>query len=1098
MIRRCGWLSAFLLWMIGCVGGPPERGGTGVLLREEVVEIPTYTVGPPEAHPIFFDGRSYQGAKGPIYPYPLIDKLGTTREPRKYKAVRLENRYLEILVLPEIGGRIFAARDRTNGYDFFYRQHVIKPALIGMAGAWISGGVEWNVFHHHRVTSFMPVDYLLEERPDGAKTVWIGETELRHRMRWVLGMTLRPDRSFLEVTVRLFNRTPLPHAFLYFANPAVAVNDDYQVIFPPRTEWATSHAKDQFVEWPVGRREYKGVDYRGVDLSWIRNHPKPNSFFAWNYEDDFIAGYDHGRKAGVLHVADHRVVPGKKLWQWGTGPTGKMWEKILTDADGPYAEIMVGAYSDNQPDYSWMRPGEAKVFTQYWYPIRDLGGVKNATVEAAVNLESLRKGVVRLGFNATAAHPAAKAVLRSAGRVLLEREIAIAPDRPFSEEVVLPEGVREEDLRAALIAGDGRELVAYAPVKPRGEPMPEPYRPPPPPEKIGTVEELVLAGSRLEQFYDPFREARAYYEEALRRDPGDVRANTFLGILELKQGLFSEAAARFRRAIRRTTGNQTKARDGAPHYYLGVAFRALGKDAEAAEAFRWSSWDGAFHAPSWQALAELACRRGDGADALECLDRSLSVNALNPRARALQAAVLRRLGRTGEALRAVQAALALDPLDRFAGAERILASGAGGAGETAALAALLGDSPQPYLELACDYDAAGMIPEALWVLGAVPTPDAMVHYHRGWLLERAGRREEAVGSYAMGSRAPWQGCFPSRWESAGALRAALRADPGDARARLYLGNLLYDHQPERAVEEWERAVRIDPALGPAHRNLGFAYLRRGDAEEAVAAYRAALAADRGDPLILLELDQAAEMAGVAPENRLRPLEENRATVLRKDRTVGRLARLYVILGRFDEALELLGGTHFHLWEGEAGMYGLYADARIYRGMARLEAGRAAEALQDFEAALEVPPNIEVWAEFAENHPRIHYFLGMTLRALGDEARGTAFLEKAAASGRAGPMAYYGGRALEALGRRGEAERVFASLVEWGRRRASSPKGGEGFRAREEARRQWAEGHYAAGLGLRGLGREGEAKEEFRKAVRRDGGHVGAWRALRGA
>jgi tetratricopeptide (TPR) repeat protein len=1086
---------AVLVLPASCAGRGTRDGGDSVILRDETLEILTYRLGPPEPNPVFFDGRSYQGAKGPIYPYPLLDRLSTRKAPQSWRAVRLENKYVQLIVLPEIGGRLFSGLDKTNGYDFFYRQHVIKPALIGMAGAWISGGVEWNVFHHHRVTSFMPVECTLQEHPDGSKTVWIGETELRHRMRWIIGLTLHPDRSYVEATLRFFNRTPLPHAFLYFANPAVAVNENYQAIFPPRTEWATSHTKDQFVEWPVAQREYKGVDYKGVDLSWIRNHPKPNSFFAWNHEDAFIAGYDHGKKAGVMHVADPRIVPGKKLWQWGTGPTGKMWEKILTDADGPYAEIMVGAWSDNQPDYSWMQPGEVKDFKQYWYPIREIGGVKNATVDAAVELEPVRDGAVKLGFNTTAEHREARAVLSGGDRVVFEQTVCISPDRPFVTEVRLPAGVKAEEVRAALSAKDGRELVAYAPVRRKGEPMPETYRLPAPPREIKTVDELTLAGSRLEQFYNPHHEPDTYYEEALRRDPGDVRANTALGILHLKRGMFAEARARFREALKRAAGNHTKAREGAPHYYLGVALRALGRDAEAAESFARASWDHAFASASWRALAELACRREDWADALGGLDRALSTNALDTRALALKAAVLRRSGRPAEAHEAAGRALAIDPLDPFAGSERILSAGAGDGNGTVALHALLGNSPQPYLELACDYDSAGMAFEALHVLGGAPAPDAMVHYHRGWLLERTGHAAEAAACFEKGAAAPWEGCFPSRFESAEALRAALKDDPRDARARLYLGNLYYDVQPEKAIGEWEAAVRLDPSLSPAHRNLGFAYLRRGDADEAVAAYEQALAGNREDPLLLVELDQAGEAAGRPPAKRLKPLEENRETALRKDRAVGRLAWLMVMLGRFDEAIDLLSKHPFHLWEGEAGMYGLYVEARARRGEKSLAAGRAAEALKDFEAALEVPPNIEVWAEFGEGRPRLSFLMGMALRGLGKAEEAKARLEKAAGARGGGAMAYYAGRALAELGRKGEAEKVFADLAESSRRRAAAIREGENFHEKTEGRRRRAEAHYAAGLGLLGLGRDAEARAEFEKAVRLDASHAGARRVL---
>ena len=362
--------------------------------------------------------------------------------------VYLENEYVRIGVLPEIGGRIFEGIDKTNNYNFFYRQHVIKPALIGLIGAWISGGVEWNIPHHHRATTFIPVQYRTEENADGSKTIWVGELEVRHRMRWAVGYTLRPGKSYLEASIRILNRTPVVNTMLCFANVAVHANENYQVIFPPSTQFGTYHSKREFINWPIANSRYGGADFTaGVDVSWYKNHISANSIFAWNYEDDFFAGYDHGKQAGLMSVADHNVAPGKKLWTWGNGPRGRMWDRILTDDDGPYIELMVGAYSDNQPDYSWLQPYETKSFSMYWYPFREIGGVKKANLEAAVNLD-VKDGKATVGFCTTSAHPAAKVSLKAGTRVLLDETVAIDPGKPFVKEVALPAGIDEHDLVA--------------------------------------------------------------------------------------------------------------------------------------------------------------------------------------------------------------------------------------------------------------------------------------------------------------------------------------------------------------------------------------------------------------------------------------------------------------------------------------------------------------------------------------------------------------------------------------------------------------------------------------------------------------------------
>ncbi|NLH18200.1 MAG: DUF5107 domain-containing protein, partial [Phycisphaerae bacterium] len=433
-----------------------------VKVWEDKITLPSYRVDKPDPNPMFYKGESYQGAKKMIYPYALIDGLTGIRENADWIALNLENEYLKLVVLPEIGGRLFSATDKTNNYDLLYRQHVIKPALIGMLGAWISGGIEWCVFHHHRNTTHMPVDYQLVENSDGSKTIWLAETERRHRMRWTIALTLQPGKSYFQADVTLFNRRPLPNSILYWANVAVAVNDDYQVIFPPSVQMATYHSKNDFAYWPIGRGRYRGTDYTGIDQSWWKNHPKPVSFFAWNNPEDFMGGYDHGRNAGIVHIGNHNIVCGAKLWEWGPN---NIWDtKVLTDSDGPYAELMVGAFSDNQPDYSWIKPGEVKRFRQYWYPVRDIGGFKNATLDAAVNLE-LTDGKVKLGFHATSAFPKAIALLTAKGKPIVEKTIDIAPEKPFVETVPVDAPIRSTDLIAILKSADGKVLVEYQPKK---------------------------------------------------------------------------------------------------------------------------------------------------------------------------------------------------------------------------------------------------------------------------------------------------------------------------------------------------------------------------------------------------------------------------------------------------------------------------------------------------------------------------------------------------------------------------------------------------------------------------------------------------------
>ena len=233
-----------------CGGHISAKSGP-VKVWEGTIELPTYRVNPPEKAPLFERDFAYQRAKRSVYPYAMNDNPTIEKVDSVHRALYLENDYLKVCVLPDLGGRLFYATDKTNGYEIFYRQHVIKPANVGMLGAWISGGVEWNAFHHHRATSQYPVDYRLSHNSDGSKTIWVGEVENRHGMSWEVGLTLFPDKSYIQVTGRFFNTTADRNSMLHWNNVATHANENYQIIFPENTEFGMFHHKSSFIHWPV-------------------------------------------------------------------------------------------------------------------------------------------------------------------------------------------------------------------------------------------------------------------------------------------------------------------------------------------------------------------------------------------------------------------------------------------------------------------------------------------------------------------------------------------------------------------------------------------------------------------------------------------------------------------------------------------------------------------------------------------------------------------------------------------------------------------------------------------------------------------------------
>ena len=1100
-MRICLMCAIVLLNSLACL---PGMASVKVWEQDEV--IPTYLAGDPEPNPMFYFGRTSQGAEGRTYPYPLFDTLTGKKVDKTYRLVYLENKYLKIAIAPEMGGRIFSGLDKTNGYNFFYKQHVIKPALIGLIGAWISGGVEWNIPHHHRATTFMPVQHRIEHGSQGSETVWVGELEVRHRMRWAVGYTLHPGRSYLELRMRIVNRTSAHNTMLCFANAAVHANEDYQVIFPPSTQFGTHHHKREFTTWPISTGRYGGGDFsEGVDISWYKNHVSANSVFAWNYSDDFVGGYDHGLQAGTMSIANHHIIPGKKFWTWGNGPNGRMWDKILTDEDGPYIELMVGSYSDNQPDYSWLGPYEAKVFKQYWYPFRDIGGAKHANLDAAVNLE-IADNVAKAGFCTTAAHRQARVQISVKGKRLGTRDISIHPGQPATLSVRLPEGTDKHAVRASLSA-EGKELIAYSPVRPEDTPMPKTVSNPPEPDKIKTNEELYLAGLRIEQFHSPSHDPEPYWHEALRRDPCDVRVNTALGVKAFKQGRYAAAEAYLRKALERLTDKYTTPRDAEAQYYLGMVLKAQTRIDAAYDTLYKATWNAAWRAPSYYGLAEIDCVRRDFATALDHVERSIEFNSVNLRAQTLKAAILRHLDRPEQALEVLSAASGIDPLDARVMAEQWLA------GRSLEQARALGDTlnafPALAQECAAEYLNAGLWLDGIKVLETMVkhTPDTasitpMVYYYLACFADKQ-RQPSLAARYAdfAQQRTP-DIHFPFQREAIGVLEKAMSLNPDDAMAPYHLGNLLFDWQPDKAVALWRASIILDDTFAMAHRNLAIALAHqktRDALPQAIACLERAVALPRQYAIHFAELDELYEAAGTPPEKRLTVMETSQDTVIQRDDAAQRLVALKVLGKKYTEAVTLMTGREFEIWEGGSlTVVNDWVSAHLLRGQEAFHAQQYQQALDDFTLAPQIPDNLPSEGRSgAQRDAEVAYWTGLAHEALDQKDRARALWTKAVTSeqtssrtrrgrrDRIDAEPYFQALIHEALGQTDQSTALLEQLLETAQ---SQFKDGDKlnlsapYQDQRSQRNKLANAHTMMGLAYHGLADADMAKASLTKAI----------------
>ena len=1066
-----------------------------VKMSEESVTLPTYKVEPAEKAPIFFTGGGYQGARRVIYPYALNDLISNKRTEQAWKFLTLENEYIKLGITPEIGGKLYYATDKSNNYNFIYRNNEVKPSNIGMLGAWVSGGIEWCVLHHHRASTMLPMDYHMAENEDGSKTIFIGETEPRHRMRWTVGVTVRPGRSYFEAELSVYNPTPYTHTFLYWANVAAHTNENYQTIFPPSVEFATYHSKIDFTHWPFSTDEYMGQDFTGgVDVSWWKNVKQSASFFAWDLQEDFMGGYDHGKKSGTVHIGDHNIVKGAKLWEWGSGIVGQATEGKLTETSGPYVEIMVGAFSDNQPDYTWIKPYEVKTWKQYWYPVRDIEGFKNANLDAAVNLEQREGNQVFLGYYSTQKVERARIILKNGDKVIFEKNLSISPEKAFTQLVKIEGNYNLTDLYTEMTNVESNTvLISYQPIeKKRTDKLPEVVEKPKLPKDITTIEELYLTGSRQEQFY---KSSAEYYEEALKRDPSDIRTNIAMGNQCLKNGDYLKARSYFSTAIKRLTKDYTRPSSCEALYLQGLTLKALGLYKEAIDTLYRATWDNAYHSAAYFELAGISCINGDFAKALDQINESLSTNMKNNMAIGLKASILRRKGDYKGASETLANILKTDPLNFHAGNEAWLIAKESGNNTAADLALMsltkkMRDFDQNYLELAVGYLNTGMLAEAEDVLLRYKGENPIVQYYLGYIRDLLGNKDQAGQYFDKARGLSEEYCFPYRLETINILNAALDYNQNDGKACYYLGNILYDKQPLKAIEYWEKAIKNEPGLAMAWRNLGWGYYYTyNDFQKAIPYYEKAISLDHSDAILFAELDNLYELNNSPIGPRVKLFEGNEKVVSERDDAFVRQITVYTLAGKPERSVELLKDKVFSYREGNSRVREVIIDAQLSMGLKYMAGKEYQKALDHFMLA-RVPDEEAGSARSGNRDIQVNYFIGQAYEALKmkDKAKDYYTLAtKAESSKKPGIMSYYQGLCYKKLNNKAKADEIFNTLVESGDEIINSDTDSQddffaSFGEKEAENTRMSRAYTLRGLGYKGLEKTSQSGEDLKKAV----------------
>ena len=900
--------------------------------------IPTYPEPAAEEMPMFAENRVHQRTSGRPYPNKVVLKVNREEKiDKEYTAVVLENEYLKIEILPEIGGRIYSALDKTTGYDFFYKQHVIKPALIGVLGSWISGGVEFNWPFHHRASGFMPCDFVTEALPDGSAVCHLSEHDPIDRMKGMVSIILRPGEKRFETRMRLYNRTDTAHSFLWWENAAVPVHEKYQIFFPQDVSYVNFHYLKSRITYPLaGNGIFNGIPMDEVrDISYHKNTVPATSYFAAASDYDFFGGYDHARQCGVVHIGDHHLSPGKKMFTWGYCQLAKSWENALTDTDGQYAELMAGSYSDNQPNFSWLEPYETKEFSQYWYPISKIGTPTFANLDIAFKIDRENGKIL---VQPTKTYENAEITVKCGDKILLNTVCDLKPE--ICEEFTVKD--MPEYVTVTAVSG-GETVGEYTEKNFDKFNMPDVITDMPSAAGMNSAEELYLAGVHVAQYRDPAVEPDSYWKEALKRDINHIPSLVAMAEYEYGRYAFESARDYADRAIKNITIYNERPQSGKVYYIYALILEALGEYKAAYDYYYKAAWSADSVSKAMTRIAMLDIRNKDYKSAIKHAETALDYGRNDSLAAAVKVIALKKLGCDASA--EITAQLEKDSLDHCM---RYLS------GKPDFYGIMDSNPLETVLDIVFDFDAMGLYEENVKLLSGLlkVKPDSaqpMLYYALGYYKYFCG--EDGKADYINGAKANIGATFPVRKEEMRILEDVI-VKTDDNKAKMLLGCLLYNKRHyEKAANLWEQC---DDCISV--RNLAVAYFSHlNRKEEALPLMKKAISLCPDSEQLIYESAVLMDKLCVPANEKIKFLNAHKIT---RDDCFTELAKAYNQDMQPEKSIETLMSHNFVPCEGgEHAIADQYLFAHLVIGSKELEKGNTEKALEIFKKGQVLPQSL---------------------------------------------------------------------------------------------------------------------------------------------
>jgi tetratricopeptide (TPR) repeat protein len=935
-----------------------------VRVWQGTLTLPTYEEGLPDPNPPFDQLATNQFN----YPYTLRDNLTNRRVNHAWRAIYLENEYLKCSVLPDIGGHVYTCMDKLSGQTMFYANPSIKKADIGYRGAWAAFGIEFNFPISHNWVSMSPVDFAFSMHTDGSASVTVGNIDRVYGMEWSVEVILRPKSTLVEERVTLNNRSDVRHRFYWWNNAAVEVWDDSRIEYPMR--FAASHGFTEVQPWPVGQD--------GTDLSIIHNHTKgPVSLFVHGSREPFMGIWNPKTSTGTAHFAYYSELPAKKIWSWGVDADGLDWRKALSDNDSAYVEVQAGLFR-NQETYAFLEPRQTIRFSEYWMPVREIGGISLANLAGIVSL-SRRLNTLLVGFNANQLIPNASVLILDGNQRLLEEKTNLSPKYAWRREVNLPNVQAKctfelRDASGAVLLRQTEGEYDWTPEKGiTVGPQPSYHTP----ASANRTEDDWLQFGENQELNGKTLLALATYQEALQKFPGGFALQKAAGRLATSLLRFDEAIGYLETVHRRDTTDAEAA------YYLGLAYDGVGQTRSAQ-----SAYENAYRMPQFRAaaglhLGEMSARDGDLRSAETYLRESLQSAPNELRVGEELIAVRDALGETSETRVLAEKWLTQFPLSYFLRDELAIPD-----------LDHLADDADRVLNIASEYMRLGLYRRALLVLsrkypsakpdetepGALPPPEhPLVAYFRGYCKEKLGKSSSA--DYDNGSRLSTSFVFPNTVEEVTVLRAVLRVNPSDSTAHYLLGTFYFSRGlTDHALAEWSQAERLNAKLPVLDASMGTALLYgKHDPHQALGALRRGLHGDPANVGIYVGLDQALSILGSSAGDRVHALETFPDQANMPSDLIYELILNLAEAGNYDRATALFRNRFFPRQEGGTNVRQVWIEVQLQHILALAQAGNCMEALQREQQVGSADPGLLFTQDGLKpiiDSARTNYLLGM--------------------------------------------------------------------------------------------------------------------------